>query len=102
MGLFGNEEKKMAKEQAKADKQAQKEYELLARYGLEGLSNPKDIASVRKIANEMMGTGLMDAGMKLSLAKPEFQLPVSLQRTIVEQNFIMIRQLDELITLLKK
>lgn len=101
MSLFGNDEKKLAKEQAKLEAQAAKENKLLARYGVDSLRNPQDIASVRKIAEEMVGSGLMEAGMKLSLAKPEVQLPVSYQRAIMEQNFIIIRQLDELLSVLK-
>ena len=40
---------------------------------------------------------MMEAGMTLSLgAKPEDSLPVYYQRAIVEQNFIIIRQLDRI------
>ena len=103
MALFGNEEKKQAKEQAKLDAQAAKELALLQKYGVDNLKNPEDIASVRKIAQEMAGSGMMEAGVKLSnLTKPEVHLPISYQRTLIEQNFILIRQLDELLTLLKE
>ena len=44
----------------------------------------------------------MEAGMKLAMAKPAEQLPISLQRAIMEQNFIMIRQLDRITKLLEK
>ena len=102
MGLFGNDEKKQAKEQAKLDKQNEKEYKLLQKYGVESLRDPRDIESVKKIAQELVGSGLSEAGLKLSLKSPEVTLPISYQRTIVEQNFILIRQLDELIALLKE
>ena len=100
MALFGNEEKKQAKEQAKLDAQAEKERKILQKFGVENLQNPADIASVRKIAQEMAGTGLMEFGMKMK--NPEVMIPVSYQRAMVEQNFIIIRQLDELISLLKE
>ena len=99
MALFGNEEKKLAKEQAKLDAQAEKELKILQKFGVAGLRNPEDIASVKKIAQEMAGTGLMEFGMKMK--NPEVMVPVSYQRAMVEQNFIIIRQLDELLTVLK-
>lgn len=89
MALFKSEEEKAAI-------QAEKEQRLLERYGLENMRDKNDIASVKKIINELAGSGLMEAGMKLSFAKPEVQLPVSYQRTMLEQNFIMIRQLDKI------
>lgn len=100
MALFGNDEKKQAKEQAKMDKQAEKEQKILQKFGVDNLTNPQDIASVRKIAQEMAGTGLMEFGMKLK--NPDVMVPVSYQRAMVEQNFIIIRQLDELIQLLRE
>ena len=102
MALFGNEEKKLAKEQAKLDAQMEKEMKILRKFGVEGLKNPADIASVRKIAQEIAGSGLTEVGLKLSMKNPEVMLPISYQRAIMEQNFIMIRQLDELISIMKE
>lgn len=99
MALFGNQEKRAAKEQAKLDKQMEKDYKILAKYGIESLNNHKDAESAKRISTELAGSGLMEVGMKLT--KPEAAVPISLQRAIMEQNFIIIRQLDELITLLK-
>jgi len=88
--MFGSKE-------SKEEKKARKEQELLQKYGLNDLSNSSDIESVRKIVAELAGTGMMEAGMTLSLgAKPEDSLPVYYQRAIVEQNFIIIRQLDRI------
>ena len=95
MALFKSADEKAAMEDAK-------EIALLKKYGVAGLSDPKDKESVRKIAKELAGSGLMEAGMKLSLAKPAEQLPISLQRAIMEQNFIIIRQLDKISKLLEK
>lgn len=86
----------------KADEQAKKEQKMLKQYGVENLSDPEDLASVRKIAAELAGSGMMEAGMKIALAKPEVQLPISYQRAIMEQNFIIIRQLDKIAKLLDK
>lgn len=80
----------------------QKQEDLLSKYGLTDLSNKEDLASVQKIAQELTGSGLMEVGMKLAMAKPAEQLPISLQRAIMEQNFIMIRQLDRITKLLEK
>lgn len=87
---------------SKAAEQAAKEQALLDKYGLSSLKNPEDLESVKKIAQELVGTGLQEAGMKLQLAKPEVQLPISYQKAIMEQNFIMIRQLDRITKLLEK
>ena len=89
MALFKTEEEKAAIA-------AEKERRLLEKYGLENLRDKKDVESVRKIVQELAGSGLMEMGMKLSLAKAEVQLPISYQRTLMEQNFIMIRQLDKI------
>ncbi len=80
----------------------QKQVDLLEKYGLTNLTNQDDLDSVRKIAQELAGSGLMETGMKLSMAKPEFQLPICYQRAIMEQNFIMIRQLDRIAKLLER
>ena len=80
----------------------EKQANALAKYGLENLHNKEDLASVQKITQELLGSGLMEAGLKLGMAKAEVQLPISLQRAIMEQNFIIIRQLDRIATLLEE
>ncbi len=95
MALFKSAEEKAAE-------QARKEMELLDKYGVNNLSDPEDLASVKKIAQELYGATLLETGMKLNMAKPEAQLPVSYQRAIMEQNFIIIRQLDRITKLLSK
>ena len=72
---------------------------LLAKYGVQDLSDPEDQKSVERIATEMAGTGMMETGMKLSLGfgeKTSALLTVYYLRTIMEQNWIMIRQLDRI------
>jgi len=89
MALFKSAEEK-------ADQALAKERALLEKYGVASLSDPADMDSVRKIAQELAGSGAMELGMKLGMAKPEIQLPISYQRAIMEQNFIIIRQLDRI------
>lgn len=89
MGLFGNNEDKEAKKEAKLDA-------MMVKYGLENLS-PEYRSKVKDINLELIGTGLMETGMKLSMnAKVEDQLQVQYLRTIMEQNWMIIRLLDEI------
>lgn len=94
MALFnkGNE--------GKADKTS----EMLAKYGVDGLNDQADVDSVRRIVNELVGTGMMETGMKIGSigSKAEDVLPVYYQRAILEQNWIIIRQLDRLNKALEK
>ena len=86
------------------DNKADKEQEMLAKYGLDSLNDPADIQSVKKIVSELVGTGTMETGMKLGSlgSKAEDVLPVYYQRAILEQNWIIIRQLDRLNKALEK
>lgn len=89
--------------ESKEEKKERREQEILQKYGLENVSDPAVAESLNRISTEMMGTGLMNAGMKLSLtAKTEDQLQVQYQRVLVEQNFIIIRQLDRIAKLLDR
>ena len=89
MGFFGNAEDKEAKKEAKLNA-------MMAKYGLENLS-PEYREKVKDINSELLGTGLMEAGMTLSLsAKTEDQLQVYYLKTLVEQNWMIIRLLDEI------
>ena len=92
MALFGNKEDKEAKAAAKAQ-------EMLAKYGLTELSDPKDVESVQKVVQELAGSNLIEVGAALGGAN-EKQLALEqlrYQRVLVEQNFILIRQLDRLL-----
>ena len=95
MALFKEKE-------SKEDKQERKELEMIQKYGLEELTDPRDIESVRKIVSELVGTGLMETGMKLAMANAGDQLKISYLRATMEQNFIIIRQLEKLNKLLDK
>lgn len=76
--------------------QAEKEQKILQKYKLDTLADPEDREQARKIISDLVGTGMMESGMKLSMTKAEDALPVYYLRAILEQNFIIIRQLDKL------
>lgn len=83
-------------DQKQAEKE-QKELEMLEKYGLENLTNPADVNSVRKIISELTGTGLMEFGNMLAPnEKDMLRVQMQYQRAIVEQNFLLIRLLSEL------
>ncbi len=81
--------------ESKDDKQARKEAELLKKYGLSDMDE-KDIESVKKIVSDLVGNGLLKTGMALNFAKAEEQAKVTYLSALVEQNWIMIRQLDRI------
>ena len=69
--------------------------ELMEKYGLENMKDPKDLEAVRKIAGEVAGSGAIGFGLSIQ-GKAEEMAKINLLRAIVEQNFIIIRQLDKL------
>ncbi len=93
MALFNKE--------SKEDKAARKTAELLDRFGLEELSDERDLAAVKKIAEEMAGNGLIEFGTILN-GKGEDVAKISYLRALLEQNWIIIRQLDRLNRSLEK
>lgn len=88
MGLFGSAEEKEAKKEEKMNA-------LMAKYGLETLS-PEYRDKVKAINLELAGMNFQEAGLKLSMAKSEDQLKVSYLHAIFEQNWIIIRLLDDI------
>ncbi|GAE32832.1 hypothetical protein [Halalkalibacter hemicellulosilyticus] len=90
MGLFGG--KSEEGKQSKQDKQIAK---FMDKYQLEDLDE-KDLAVLSRVANDLAGNGLFKAGMALSFAKAEEQAKVTYLSAIVEQNWMMIRQLSRL------
>ena len=67
----------------------------MAKYGLEKLS-PEYAEKVKVIQSELLGIGLMETGMKLSMAKAEEQMKVSYLHAIYEQNWMIIRLLNDI------
>lgn len=91
MALFGNnDEKKEEKAQA-----------LLAKYGLQELSDPRDLQAVKNIATNLMGNKLIELGVALQ-GNGTDAAKMSYLNAIMEQNFIMIRQLDRIAKALEK
>lgn len=88
----------MASNSEKEEKQRQKAQALLEKYNLTDLSNAADIASIRHIATDLAGSGLLDFGSLLSGDESAMiRVMVKYQRALMEQNFIMIRQLDRIV-----
>lgn len=87
MALFGGKE-------SKEEKEARKVAELLSKYGLEDLSG-KDLESVKTIASSLAGNNLITFGTTLS-GKAEDVAKLSYLSALVEQNWIIIRQLDRI------
>ena len=91
MGLFGNNE----------EKQEQKAQALLEKYGLQELSDPRDLQAVNNIATNLMGNKLIEFGTALQ-GNGADAAKMSYLNAIMEQNFIMIRQLDRIAKSLEK
>jgi len=93
MALFGSEDK----QEKKRLKEEQQVADLLNKYGLSNLKDPEDIQSVRKIVSELAGTGLMEFSLMLGGNEKEYlKLVAQYNRALLEQNFIIIRQLDKI------
>lgn len=95
--------KKEMKELEKQRKQEEKTAAALARYGLDSLTNPKDIESVKKIISSQAGDGFFEFGQLLGGAnEKDYLRQIYYQnQVLVEQNFILIRQLDEIASKMK-
>ena len=95
--------KKELKELEKQRKEEEKIAAALARYGLDGLRNPQDIQSVRNIIAAQAGDGFFEFGQLLGGAnEKDFLRQLYYQnKVLMEQNFILIRQLDEISSKLK-
>ena len=91
MAIFGNNQ----------EKQEQKVQALLQKYGLEDLSDPRDIQAVRNIATNLAGNKLIEVGAALQ-GNGVDAAKMSYLNAIMDQNFIMIRQLDRIAKALEK
>lgn len=88
MALFGEKE-------SKEEKKARKVQELLEKYGLQDLSDPRDLEAVKKISEALMGNKMIELGTALS-GSGEDVAKMTYLSALVEQNWIIIRQLDKL------
>lgn len=89
MGIFDKE--------SKEEKQAKKAEELLAKYGLENVSDPLTIQALENITRTMSANKFVDVGTALGGTAPDMA-KLTYLRAICEQNFILIRQLDKLLS----
>lgn len=86
MGLFDSEEKKKEKQQA-----------MLKKYRLTELSNADDLASVTNITHDIVATGFYEMADFLSKDNNALlRAQLCYEKALMEQNFIMIRQLDRI------
>lgn len=88
MALFGERKTKEEKEQEKLQ-------QFMERYQLEDLDE-KDLLVLNKIATDLAGNSWFKAGMALSFAKAEEQAKVGYLSALVEQNWMITRQLSRL------
>lgn len=82
-------------------KRQQKTKVILEKYGLQGLSDPKDQQAVYNLAYEMSGSALESIGLFMQGNSAD-SAKLDALRALMEQNFIMIRQLDRITKLLEK
>ena len=85
MALFGNNE----------EKKAEKAQALLRRYGLENLSDQRDIQAVQNIAYDLMGNKAIELGTLLQ-GNGSDAAKMSYLNAIMQQNFIIIRLFDKI------
>ena len=88
MALFGEK-------QTKEEKEIEQMRKFMEKYQLEDVDQ-KDMVVLRRIANDLAGNGFFKAGMALSFAKAEEQAKVTYLSALVEQNWVIIRQLSRL------
>ena len=88
MGLFGEKKSEEEKQNELLEK-------FMQRYQLEELDE-KDLVILKRIATDLAGNGLLKAGMALSFAKAEEQAKVTYLSALVEQNWVVVRQLSRL------
>lgn len=93
MGMFKNKEDK-------EDKKLKEQQEFLEKYGLQDISE-EDLKILKRITQDLTGNKFFKAGMALSFAKAEEQAMVTYLSALVEQNWLIIRKLDEISKKLK-
>ena len=71
----------------------------MQKYGLEDLRDDRDFKSCKNIAADLSGNKLMEVGSLLK-GNPSDAAKMSYLHAIIEQNFIIIRQLDRIANLL--
>lgn len=94
MGIFNGE--------SKEEKKARKAQELMEKYGLTGF-DPEYQKAVWEINNNLAGNALIEAGTALSInGSPADTAKMSYLHALVNQNWIIIRELDAIRKSLEK
>lgn len=88
MAIFGKKETAEEKQQREMEK-------FMRKYQLEDIDE-KDLVILKKIAIDIIGNEFIKTGMAFSFAKAEEQAKVSYLSALVEQNWMIIRQLSRL------
>ena len=83
MALFGGP--------SKEEKQAKELEKFMQRYHLDDL-DPRDLETVRSIASDLAGNGMLKLGISLS-GKPEDTAKITYLSVLVQQNWLIINQL---------
>ena len=79
-----------------AEKAKQKEEMInakLSHYGIQDLIDSGDIDCAKNVLDELKGTGLMELGTMLTFNGDASKVEMEYQKAMIEQNFIIIRQL---------
>lgn len=79
----------------KEDKKEQRANELMTKYGLDHMTDEADRESVKKVINDIVGSSVMEMGALLTGSGAD-ATQIGCLRALIEQNFIIIRQLDRL------
>ena len=93
-------ESKAYKQAMKDEEQERKTRAVLKNYGMEGFTG-KDAEAVREIARSMSGNSIVALGAGLS-GNGTDSAKLGYLNAIVQQNFIMIRQLERILKAVEK
>jgi hypothetical protein len=81
--------------ESQLEKQAKDEKKYLEKYGLENLS-PEDLIILKRITTDLFASKWFKASQALRFAKIEEQAEVAYLNALVEQNWLIIKKLDEI------
>ena len=96
MGLFKSAEEKQEQRDAKLQK-------LLDKYGAGDIEDEKTRDMITRLSTGLAGAGMMEVGNFMAPNEKTFwQLQNMYLSTIMEQNFVIIRQLDKIEKALEK
>lgn len=87
---------KKAEQERNNEKELKELKKLQEKYNLNDL-DPDDLETLKTIANNMTGLGLMKTGVTLTGTKAEERLKIGYLATLVEQNWLIINQLSRIL-----